>query len=162
MLFLSLLFFIINVGDGLLAVPMSRTSATWDKPGGLSLQKIYNQPPELLYHQLSQQFLSANDFQNALLINSFGASQVPASSLLDSQKNEIIYKMNEPYFIEEEIIKWESLAAKYPGYRDAWAQLAYLNLKLGRIEETRRYVEKIREINPNWVYLEKLTSNADY
>lgn len=54
---------------------------------------------------------------------------------------------------------WESIAAKYPRYRDAYFQAAVLAYRLGENDKEKMYLEKTLEIDPNYLparSLEKL------
>jgi|SRR5579872_4436978 len=45
---------------------------------------------------------------------------------------------------------WDSIAAQYPGYRDAYFQAAILAYRLGDKTDENAYLEKALEIDPNY------------
>lgn len=52
--------------------------------------------------------------------------------------------------IEAEIRKWEKIARQRPDYRDAYFELAVLTYRLGRLAETRFYLRRVFELDPNF------------
>jgi tetratricopeptide (TPR) repeat protein len=124
----------------------------------MSLQKKLivdsNQPTN--YRFLVAEFLRNHDFAAASYFNNLGLSLFPLDLDLMRQKDEIYYQMNEPKFITEELSTWRKIVEKYPNYRDGFAQLMWLNLKLGNVEEAKKYLEVVKKINPNWEPLAKI------
>ncbi|HSW88838.1 MAG TPA: hypothetical protein VLG12_06775 [Candidatus Saccharimonadales bacterium] len=63
--------------------------------------------------------------------------------------------------IKQEITYWQESARKYPGYRDAYFQLALLEYQLGDAQSSQSYLNKVESIDPNFqeaYKLEKLLS----
>lgn len=52
--------------------------------------------------------------------------------------------------IEAEIAEWEKIVVERPGYRDGYFELAVLTYQLNRIEETKRYLNGVFELDPNY------------
>ncbi len=52
--------------------------------------------------------------------------------------------------IKKEITYWQENARKYPGYRDAYFQLALLEYQLGDAQSAQSYVNKVESIDPNY------------
>ncbi len=64
--------------------------------------------------------------------------------------------------IKQEITYWQESARKYPGYRDAYFQLALLEYQLGDAQSAQSYLNKVESIDPNFqeaYTLEKLLSS---
>ncbi len=49
----------------------------------------------------------------------------------------------------EEIKRWEKIINKYPNYRDGYIQLAILNWRVFRETESRSFLSRARELDPN-------------
>lgn len=64
-------------------------------------------------------------------------------------KRSLIWEWQEKKRIESEIIKWQQILAKYPGYRDVYLRLAALNWKINNEERAKEYLEKAKELDPN-------------
>lgn len=69
---------------------------------------------------------------------------------LYSTYQEAQVKQGEKRAIEAEIVKWEKVVKERSNYRDAYFELAVLTYKLNRIEETKRYLNKVFELDPNY------------
>ena len=52
--------------------------------------------------------------------------------------------------IEAEIAKWEKIVMERPNYRDAYFELALLTYQLNRPDETKMYLNKVFELDPNY------------
>ena len=59
-------------------------------------------------------------------------------------------KKAEKLAIEQEITKWENVVRQRPNYRDAYFELAVLTYELGRLSETKYYLGKVFELDPNF------------
>ena len=57
---------------------------------------------------------------------------------------------NERVAVSKEIQYWKQTAAKYDGYRDAYFRLAALEYKVGAVNESKQYMEKTLELDPNF------------
>ena len=58
--------------------------------------------------------------------------------------------------IKKEITYWQENARKYPGYRDAYFQLALLEYQLGDAQSAQNYINKVEAIDPNFQEVYKL------
>lgn len=108
------------------------------------------------YRLLAAEFLKNHDLQNATYFNDLGLSLFPTSLTLLKQKDEIYYAANEPRFLAQEIPLWKKVVNYYPDYRDGYARLMWLNLKLGRTADAKKYLEMIKMLDPNWIELDKI------
>lgn len=66
--------------------------------------------------------------------------------------------------IEESIKLWQSIAEKYPGYKDAYFKIASMEYQLGDYQQAEINVEKALVLDPNFkdaITLEKLI-NLNY
>src|SRR5579872_4854163 len=55
---------------------------------------------------------------------------------------------------------WTNISSKFPGYRDAYFQIAQISYELGDIKTENMYLEKTLSVDPNFLpaqSLEKLT-----
>ena len=52
--------------------------------------------------------------------------------------------------IEAEIMRWEQIVRDRPNYRDAYFELAVLTYRLGHLEETKKYLARVFELDPNY------------
>jgi|SRR5579859_6674970 len=52
--------------------------------------------------------------------------------------------------IQKEIIFWQENTRKYPGYRDAYFQLALLEYQLGNSQFSQDYLNKVISLDPNF------------
>ena len=64
-------------------------------------------------------------------------------------KRSLIWEWREKKRIENEVIKWEEVLTKYPGYRDVYLRLAALNWKINNEEKAKEYLEKAKDLDPN-------------
>lgn len=62
----------------------------------------------------------------------------------------------EPQQIRNEIAFWEKVVAEKSGYRDAYLQLTILNYKIYQIDRAKKYLEKAKEIDPNYEKVQEL------
>lgn len=46
---------------------------------------------------------------------------------------------------------WQKIAIDHPLYRDGWVQLMYLAYNEGNIKEAKLYLNKIRDLDPNYI-----------
>lgn len=53
--------------------------------------------------------------------------------------------------LKRQISRWEQIASASPTYRDAYIQLAVISDQLNSFVEARFYLEKVLELDPNWV-----------
>lgn len=58
--------------------------------------------------------------------------------------------------IKQQITYWQENARKYPGYRDAYFQLALLEYQLGDAQSSQNYLNKVESIDPNFQEAQKL------
>lgn len=49
------------------------------------------------------------------------------------------------------IAHWSEATTRYPAYRDGWVQLVYLAKKSGDMASAKLYLEKVRDLDPNYV-----------
>jgi tetratricopeptide (TPR) repeat protein len=108
------------------------------------------------YKLLAAAFVQNNDFASATYFNELGLSLFPFNPNLLRTREEIYYKMNEPEFMAAEISAWKKIIKRYPDYRDGYARLVFLDLKIGKREEAKKYLEVVKKINPNWLPLEQI------
>lgn len=52
--------------------------------------------------------------------------------------------------VSNQIVHWEEVAKKYPGYRDAYFTIAILSYRLGEKTQAKMYLEKALELDPNF------------
>src|SRR5664279_4522501 len=52
--------------------------------------------------------------------------------------------------INGEISYWKTMAQQYNGYRDIYFRIAQLEYKMGNMEESKNYVKKAMELDPNF------------
>lgn len=52
--------------------------------------------------------------------------------------------------LSQDLKLWESIMAKYPGYRDAYFQAAVLAYRLGDTKKEKEYLGKTLQIDPNY------------
>ncbi len=57
---------------------------------------------------------------------------------------------DEPKQIQAEISFWEKIVEEKPGYRDAYLQLAIASYKIYQTEKAKEYLQKAKEIDPNY------------
>lgn len=93
--------------------------------------------------------------QLAKYINKIGRDNFPNNLELLRQEDLIYQKINEKRIILGLINKWKKILTFFPNYRDAYANLVYLNLKIGERNEGEKYLKVLKTINPNWQTLQK-------
>lgn len=59
-------------------------------------------------------------------------------------------KQAEKQKLENEISEWKRVVSLRPDYRDAYFELAVLTYRLGRLDETKQYLAKVLELDPNY------------
>lgn len=52
--------------------------------------------------------------------------------------------------LTSELKTWESIAQKFPNFKDAYYQLAVLSYRLGDFEKAREYIKKALFLDPNF------------
>jgi tetratricopeptide (TPR) repeat protein len=52
--------------------------------------------------------------------------------------------------VMHEIVYWKQIADTYSGYRDIYYRIATLQYKLGNKEESKKYLKKALELDPNF------------
>ena len=52
--------------------------------------------------------------------------------------------------VMQEIVYWKQIADTYSGYRDIYYRIATLQYKLGNKEESKKYLQKALELDPNF------------
>lgn len=52
--------------------------------------------------------------------------------------------------INQEIAYWKQIANQYEGYRDVYFRIAALEYKVGNTTESKQYMEKALELDPNF------------
>jgi tetratricopeptide (TPR) repeat protein len=50
----------------------------------------------------------------------------------------------------QEVVYWKQIANTYSGYRDIYYRIATLQYKLGNKEESKKYLQKALELDPNF------------
>lgn len=70
-------------------------------------------------------------------------------------KDLIYFNQNERISLEKDLNTWLRISKFYPDYRDAYARLAFLYLKLGDKINAKKYFVDVKKIDPNWPSLEK-------
>lgn len=63
---------------------------------------------------------------------------------------------NEPQRIKSEIIFWEKIIADKPEYRDAYLQLALLHYQIYETNKAKEYLQKAKELDPNFEVIKQL------
>jgi len=52
--------------------------------------------------------------------------------------------------VAKEVVYWKQVADTYSGYRDIYYRIAALQYKLGNKEESKKYIQKALELDPNF------------
>lgn len=65
-------------------------------------------------------------------------------------KRDIIWEWQEKKRIEGEIVKWEKILEKYPGYRDVYLRLTVLNWQIKNDEKAKECLQKAKYLDPNF------------
>jgi len=60
--------------------------------------------------------------------------------------------------IEEKILCWQKILKKYPGYRDIYLRLALLNWQINNKNQAKIYLQKAKELDPNFEKLKEIES----
>jgi len=71
-------------------------------------------------------------------------------------KRDIAWEWQEKKRIEGEILRWEEILEKYPGYRDVYLRLAVLNWQINNDEKAKENLQKAKDIDPNFEMTKKL------
>ena len=58
---------------------------------------------------------------------------------------------------EQEFAYWQQVIVTHPDYRDAYIRLVALSYELGSPKETALYGEKLRQLDPNNAFVQKLS-----
>lgn len=107
------------------------------------------------YKSVISFLLKKKEYKLASYINTLALNLNPLNLDLLRQDDIIYLKANERKIINLQLEKLKKVVELYPDYRDAYARLAYLNLKIGERDEAKKYLEVIKKINPNWPLLSK-------
>lgn len=107
------------------------------------------------YKRVISDLMKKREYQLASYIDSLALNLNPLNLDLLKQSDLIYLKINERKIISLQLEKWKKIVELYPDYRDAYARLAYLNLKIGENDEAKKYLEIVKKINPNWPLLTK-------
>lgn len=95
--------------------------------------------------------------QQLITTNQFTQAKKEANLANDSELFLKIQQIeNQPEEIKKEIISLQKLTEQYPNYRDAYFKLAILNWKLYRPFDSKKYLDKALEIDPNNEVAKKL------
>jgi len=52
--------------------------------------------------------------------------------------------------LSKELIYWKNTAGKYKSYRDVYFKIAAIEYKLGNTQESKNYIKKALELDPNF------------
>jgi tetratricopeptide (TPR) repeat protein len=52
--------------------------------------------------------------------------------------------------VMHEVVYWKQIADTYSGYRDIYYRIATLQYKLGNVDESKAYIKKALELDPNF------------
>ncbi len=117
----------------------------------LKANVLINQNDRASHRLLGQMFYSINDFKTA---------QKETELAFNNQNNFELQKVmdaqNQPGEIKQEIVRWQKLLEILPGYRDAYLKLSILSQKIYRDFDSKKFLEKAEEIDPNNEILKKL------
>lgn len=125
-------------------------------PGRQLLSKLSNFPTSTSFRaKLVQTYLDLNNqrmaqneinFQHSLSAREGNA--LGASTEFTNLEDKITAKATNDANLEEH---WLKIADEYPNYRDAWVQLLFLAKNRGDFQKTTFYLERIRELDPNFL-----------
>lgn len=87
---------------------------------------------------------------------------VNMAQILYDNYREARLKQAQERLIETEIQKWKRVVAVRPDYRDGYFELAILTYRLGRLDKTRLYLEKVLALDPNYEPARKLEKIVGY
>lgn len=107
------------------------------------------------YFENANDYLNKNNFYMANYLNNFGLYVFPGNIDLLKQKDLISFKENERFFVEKDLNDWLRVSKIHPDYRDAYAQISFLYLKLGDEVNAKIYLRFARSIDPNWPSLSR-------
>lgn len=139
---LILLFFLYN----LISLPISAQRLSFSNMDRSS-------KPHLL---LAEEFLANNQLEMAEKEFLQVQELEPENLYVREQINSIDNQMKKISQLEKEISNWESLLEKRLNYRDAYLELVMLHFQLKRVETARDYLEKARELDPNFPLTKEL------
>lgn len=71
------------------------------------------------------------------------------SYYLSVKRNEAEINRKQIEQIRRQIASWENIIKEFPGYRDAYLQLAILNFKISNHNEAKKYLLEALKIDPN-------------
>lgn len=106
----------------------------------------------LLYAESTNQKLARYELQ---LTNSLQASFVtPVGNVLGettklAQARELLEI--QPLKRRQDFAYWQKIVIDHPEYRDGWVQLSYIAFNEGNIKEVKLYLNKIRDLDPNYI-----------
>lgn len=87
----------------------------------------------------------------ALIIVSFLLLQVvQLAKTLYQNYYDAQLKQAEKQQLENEVNRWRQIVSLRPDYRDAYFELAVLAYRLNHIEESKQYLAKVFELDPNY------------
>ncbi len=72
------------------------------------------------------------------------------ASVLGLSTVPVTEKSGESKDLEAQYLAWQEIVAAKPDYRDGYYALAVLAYKLGKIEESTKYLESVRKLDPNY------------
>lgn len=58
--------------------------------------------------------------------------------------------------VEKDLLTWENMTQRYPTYRDAYFEAAVAAYRLGQIQKEQEFLQKLQQIDPNFVLTGKL------
>ena len=65
-------------------------------------------------------------------------------------KRNIAQEWQEKKETEEKVKKWEAVLRKYPRFRDIYLRLAILNWKIYHYKKANQYLQKAKQLDPNF------------
>lgn len=114
------------------------------------------------YLKLAEEYLRANDLKKAQR-EIFVAENLLKASSFEKENPEILKvkvaleeKIKEPQNISQEIKKWEKILEDFPGYRDAYLQLAKLYYQLYEEDKAKENLARALELDPNFPLTKEL------
>lgn len=133
--------------------------------GELKLKVLKNYQDPKIHLQLAKEYFKNNDLENTQREISITeglkmSEQEKEETLKFRQEVEKVVKM--PEEIQKEIEKWEKISQDFPGYRDAYLQLAKFYFQLYQTDKARENLNKALELDPNYEparELEKILKN---
>lgn len=76
-----------------------------------------------------------------------------------SVEKKTTHTLDKSPILKKQITQWEAIIATRPDYRDGYYMLATLEYQLGNIVESKKYLDEVIKIDPNYpkiMELEKL------